>query len=93
MADRRPKLPREGPADARETHPPFSRDRFEATPKFARFKEGMKKRLAVPKAKLDERVRERKTDSPRSDNRTRQGEREKNRARNICLCSMEIVIS
>jgi hypothetical protein len=53
---------------ARETHPAFSRDRFEATPEFARFKIGMKKLLAVPKAVLDARVKAAKEASPRLGN-------------------------
>jgi hypothetical protein len=55
-----------GTPRAREAHGPrFSRTRFEATPEFAEFKEGMKKLLTVSKAKLDERVREHKANSPR----------------------------
>ena len=54
---------------ARETHGPrFSRTRFEATPEFAEFKEGMKKLLAVPKAVLDVRVKASKEASPRAGN-------------------------
>lgn len=64
---------------ARETHRPrFSRSRFEATPEFADFKEGMKKLLAVPKAVLDARVKAAKEASPRAGNPKAAGA-EKNR--------------
>ena len=46
----------------------LSRARFEATPEFAEFKEGMKKLLAVPKAVLDARVKAAKEASPRAGN-------------------------
>jgi hypothetical protein len=59
---------------ARETHGPrFSRTRFEATPEFANFKEGMKRLLAVPKAVLDARVKAAKEASPRVGNPTAPG--------------------
>ena len=54
---------------AGETHPPpLSRKAFEATTEFARFKEGMKHLLSVPKERIDQLVRESKEKSPRRDN-------------------------
>ncbi len=61
----------------RETHPAFSRDRFEATPEFARFKDGMRALLAVPKSKLDELVKEAKEKSPRIGNPKAPGQKSK----------------
>lgn len=63
---------------AREKHGPrFSRSRFEATPEFAEFKEGMKKLLAVPKAVLDARVKAAKEASPRMGNPKAAGRKKK----------------
>jgi hypothetical protein len=65
---------------AREAHgPPFSRTRFEATPEFERFKRGMKKLLAVPKAVLDARVKAAKEASPRAGNPKAAGRKPKQR--------------
>ena len=57
-----------GKTRARETHPAFSRDRFESTPEFANFKVGMKKLLAVSKTVVDARVKAAKEASPRAGN-------------------------
>ena len=62
---------------ARETHPSFSRDRFEASPEFSRFKDGMRALLAVPKSKLDELVKEAKEKSPRTGNPKAPGKKRK----------------
>jgi hypothetical protein len=61
----------------REAHRVFSRDRFERSPEFAIFKRGMKKLLAVPKAELDELVRESKEASPRAGNPKAAGRKRK----------------
>ena len=64
-------------ARARETHPAFSRDRFESTLEFANFKRGMKALLAVPKSELDELVRKAKAASPRAGNQNAAGRKPK----------------
>lgn len=79
MADRRKhdKLPESEETETRETHPAFSRDRFEQSPEFANFKEGMKKLLAVPKSKLDAHVKRAKEESPRRGNPYAAGRKKK----------------
>lgn len=73
--------PRTKAAGQGETHSPsFSRERFESTPEFANFKEGMKKLLAVPKAVVDERVKAAKGASPRAGNPKAAGRKPKKRA-------------
>jgi hypothetical protein len=66
-----------GKTRARETHPAFSRDRFESTPEFARFKVGIKKLLKVPKALVDARVKAAKDASPRVGNPKAAGRKRK----------------
>jgi hypothetical protein len=48
--------------------PPFSRERFEASPEFANFKRGMRRILAVPKSVIDARIIAAKESSPRTGN-------------------------
>lgn len=50
---------------------------FENTPEFRRFREGLKRLLAVPKEDLDRRVREAKLNSERLDNPAAPGRRRK----------------
>jgi len=54
---------------------------FDSTPAFAHFREQMKKLLAVPKAKLDELVREAADRSPRRGNRNAPGRKSARRTK------------
>jgi hypothetical protein len=66
MADGRGLDKKTGPG--KTGSPPFSRERFESTPQFAKFKRGMTALLAVPKPELDARVKSAKEASPRAGN-------------------------
>lgn len=73
MAERHPKEA----TGTRETHPVFSRDKFESTPEFANFASGMRRLLKVPKSEVDEAVRIAKIESPRRDNPLAPGRKKK----------------
>lgn len=57
-------------AEAREAQRPlrFSHKRFESTPEFANFKDGMRRLLAVSKTEVDEMGSKAKETSPRAGN-------------------------
>lgn len=64
----------DGPITTQETgtgqeaaRPPNT-DEFEARPEFRRFKDVMRRLLAVPKSELDRKVRQAKKRSPRANN-------------------------
>jgi hypothetical protein len=70
----------------RETNPltdgeSMKATQFEATPKFEHFKKVMREVLAVPKARLDELVRDAKENSPRKGDPNAPGQKQMQRSK------------